>query len=362
MAESAGLVLGAVALASMFSTCVELADYVNLGKTFPADHMRACARLDLLRTRLWEWGDSLDLLSPDHGLLGLGPEWVDEDRQVIGRSLRGIQDILETAGVIAQKYSTATLPLSNDHSSGSFLKTLSNTYSSAVGDSENNIASVTAVDSEPALGYKRNATRDAWSNFRRRISWAVYQKRRFDGFLVELEAFINSLERVTKRVKSRKCSSEPPYQQQLLHETMSQFTFHNIEQSAVLNGSGTDVRPPAQTTASPDSYTMENVRQSAVINASHDQRARDAHIEKWHEVNARSHAATSKGEGAGSKTAAPGAPSAGTAVPSSYNNPKAAIAWLPDHTANTSRAITKYDSGKPAPNDRERSTTVDQRQ
>lgn len=62
MAETAGLVVGVVALASLFNTTVECFEFVQLGRSFGKDFQTSQLKLDSARLRLSRWGKSLDLV------------------------------------------------------------------------------------------------------------------------------------------------------------------------------------------------------------------------------------------------------------------------------------------------------------
>lgn len=61
MAESAGLVVGIVALAGFFSNTVECFDFVQLGRTFGKDFQTSQLKLDNARLRLSRWGKAFHL-------------------------------------------------------------------------------------------------------------------------------------------------------------------------------------------------------------------------------------------------------------------------------------------------------------
>jgi hypothetical protein len=59
MPEIAGLVVGGVALASLFSTCIEFLNDIRLARSFGADFERCQLTLDLVKLRLSRWGESV---------------------------------------------------------------------------------------------------------------------------------------------------------------------------------------------------------------------------------------------------------------------------------------------------------------
>ncbi|RMZ74865.1 hypothetical protein DV737_g5651, partial [Chaetothyriales sp. CBS 132003] len=60
MAEAAGLVIGAVSIASLFTTCVDCFEYVQLGRNFGKNYQRSLLRLDVVKLRLSRWADAVN--------------------------------------------------------------------------------------------------------------------------------------------------------------------------------------------------------------------------------------------------------------------------------------------------------------
>ncbi len=61
MAEAAGLTVGAIALASLFTTCVQCFDCVQLTRTYGRDHELLITKLEVEKTRLLIWGDAVGI-------------------------------------------------------------------------------------------------------------------------------------------------------------------------------------------------------------------------------------------------------------------------------------------------------------
>lgn len=78
MAEASGLVIGAIAMASLFSTCVDLFDRFELGRDHADDYDIACTKMCLLKARFSDWGFSLNLGVPGREHPALRRYWIDE--------------------------------------------------------------------------------------------------------------------------------------------------------------------------------------------------------------------------------------------------------------------------------------------
>ncbi|KAJ4264357.1 hypothetical protein NW762_005555 [Fusarium torreyae] len=59
MAEVFGVVASALSVAALFNNCVDCFEYVQLGRQFGRDFERSQLKLDIARTRLGRWGESV---------------------------------------------------------------------------------------------------------------------------------------------------------------------------------------------------------------------------------------------------------------------------------------------------------------
>jgi hypothetical protein len=63
--EPVSLTICAVALASLFSTCIECFDYFKAGQTLEEDFELLLVKLDVEKTRLLIWGNAVGVLKPE---------------------------------------------------------------------------------------------------------------------------------------------------------------------------------------------------------------------------------------------------------------------------------------------------------
>lgn len=64
MAEVAGLVIGGVSIAGLFTTCVDCFEYVQLGRRFGDRYGRCLLEIDVLKLRLSRWGTVMNQIQP----------------------------------------------------------------------------------------------------------------------------------------------------------------------------------------------------------------------------------------------------------------------------------------------------------
>jgi hypothetical protein len=255
MAEPTGLFIGTIALASLFSTCLELAEYFELGRSFVYDYRLACLKLALLKSRLGVWGDSLGVRDAGHEREELRMRW-GEEQEVIGCSLLGIKEIFGNAEALADKY--RLLPRESRSLDPSFLV-------------PSKIKAICGNSSIPAQSSKKSR----FFTLRRTTTWAIRDKQKFDGLLLDLDFFIGSLEQVIARIdmpndeqqgakplvtdlakpnshKSRNSSLNRP---QIFHNDTTQRTQANSQ----LNGEG----PAMSATIGRHDFQIERVEDQA---------------------------------------------------------------------------------------------------
>lgn len=64
MAEVAGLVIGGVSVAGLFTICVNCFEYVQLGRQFGDRYGRCLLEIDILKLRLSRWGTAINQFQP----------------------------------------------------------------------------------------------------------------------------------------------------------------------------------------------------------------------------------------------------------------------------------------------------------
>jgi hypothetical protein len=170
-AEAAGLAVGVIALASLFTTCVELLDYVELGKNYLQDYRLACTKINILHTRLSIWGGAAHILHPghEHPLLR-----VPAKRDAVGTSLQSLKDVLSDTEILRRKYDLGTQELTLNTKDRARPQKFTN-----------------------------------WSlNLRRRTTWSIRDKAKFDKFIEDVSFLMNNLEKVTETLGSSKNMSQ----------------------------------------------------------------------------------------------------------------------------------------------------------
>lgn len=186
MAEAVGLALGTVALASLFTTCVECLGYFELSTDYESDYNLACLKLSLLKSRLDNWGQfHLGRCADGHleyEEKRLHQKWIGEDA-VIGSSLQGIVDILGDADLLRDKYRLEPRK-SRSINQGLSRICQGSTFESNIWKIRHLIFPVRSC--RPSL-------------FRRSTIWAIRDRQKFQVLIDDLDFLISNLEAISTK-------------------------------------------------------------------------------------------------------------------------------------------------------------------
>jgi len=165
MAEAAGLAVGVIALASLFTSCVELLDYFELGKNYDHDYELSCTKIKVLHGRLNIWGGGAGILSTG----GIHPCLCDPSRRdIVHRSLGSLEHLLSDTESLRKKYA---------------------------------LTPVHAWSSDSSK--RRKLAYWPLNNIRRRTTWSIRDKAKFDQFIEHIDFFITNMEKATEAPQSR---------------------------------------------------------------------------------------------------------------------------------------------------------------
>jgi hypothetical protein len=176
MVDVAGTAISAVALASLFTTCIECFEYVHFAKQFGDDYQKGLLKLDIVRLRLSRWGDSVQVQRDDGR-----PGWqfeIEADSQEkanVARHLLGqLINAFETAKVFSKRYEPQPVGAST-----------------AVFNDEQDLPPTLKSLHEKVqlLALQRQKK----SSFVKKAKWALQDKNRFDTLIQQLTGFVDDL-------------------------------------------------------------------------------------------------------------------------------------------------------------------------
>ena len=174
--EAAGLAVGAVALASLFSEAVQCFEYVQLGRNFGKSFQPCQLKLDVARLQLSRWGQSLGLDSMNDA----------QTLQQTRLAAQGIHKAEEILGHILDLFADAER-VSERHR----IRAPHSDQSLAVHDP--------AADLDPtplSLHEKmRELTirRQGQTGLRQKVKWALYKEKEFSRLIEDIGDLVQSL-------------------------------------------------------------------------------------------------------------------------------------------------------------------------
>jgi hypothetical protein len=179
--EPVSLTIGVVALASLFSTCVECFEYFNSAKDLEEDFEVLLVKLDLEKTRLLIWGNAVGVLKADGE--GRIIELNDAQRvELISRCLESMKNLLSDTDKLQKVYGLQSTAQTNTH----------------VGRRSN-------IVSKNSMNLFKTSYRRFWARFAgdqarttlaSRTRWAIHDKARFEGLITHLKDLVDGLNQV----------------------------------------------------------------------------------------------------------------------------------------------------------------------
>ena len=185
MAEAAvGLTLGVISLAALFTTCIELADYIRLVDTHGKDYELLYTKFLLLKARLAAWGDALHVLNPGHENEQLRACWPFE-KEAIGRSLIAVRMLLQDAKKLEAKYGLREVDDLGTFGESSALK-----FSDNLRQLETSLQVI-------------SVRRQKVASWGRRVVWAIRDKKSFELLVTDFAFHIDQLEAFAAQLRVR---------------------------------------------------------------------------------------------------------------------------------------------------------------
>jgi hypothetical protein len=178
--EPVSLTIGVVALASLFSTCIECFDYFKAGQALEEDFELLLVKLDVEKTRLLIWGNAVGVLKPE-GEGRVADLNNSQKAELIGRCLDSIKSLLSDTDKFQNLYGLR-----------------------AAGDIGKNARNHSILSSNSMNVFKasyrrfwaRFAGNQSRSTLAMRTRWAIHDKTKFEGLIHHLKDLIDGLNEV----------------------------------------------------------------------------------------------------------------------------------------------------------------------
>jgi hypothetical protein len=170
MAEAVGLIVGGVGLASLFTTCIDCFEYVQLGRQFGTNYQRSLLKLDIVKLRLSRWADAVND-SQQHYNVAIGST---SEASKVQEILSEIIELFANAEKVSAKYKMRAKP----------------------GDL---VAYNADAGLEPDLRSMHNKMRELAikrqkrSSFARKAAWALYEEKHFHRLIEDVTTLVDGL-------------------------------------------------------------------------------------------------------------------------------------------------------------------------
>ncbi|CAG8980067.1 hypothetical protein HYALB_00013392 [Hymenoscyphus albidus] len=112
MAEIAGLTIGGIGLASLFTTCVDYLDCITLARNHSRDLEVSLTQMSLLNQRLNIWGEIVKAQNNGYELPALREKW-PQIGGAVGEALVSIKDAFTDVSALEKRYSLKATPESS---------------------------------------------------------------------------------------------------------------------------------------------------------------------------------------------------------------------------------------------------------
>ncbi|KAE9368829.1 hypothetical protein N431DRAFT_561166 [Stipitochalara longipes BDJ] len=180
--EPVGFSIGVVALASLFTTCVECFDYIDAAQSYGRDSELLATKFDIVKSRFLIWGDAIGLLRDGNN--SIESPSVRLSQPVIERILNCIHLLFTDTDALMSRYGLKPAP-STPPSAPTELQRLGTSNSMA------------------RFRVSFSAFKSRISKSQARISigkasrWAIHDRGKFEGLIDDLHHFIDGLEKIT---------------------------------------------------------------------------------------------------------------------------------------------------------------------
>jgi hypothetical protein len=170
MAEAVGLTMGSVALASLFTTCIDCFEYVQLGRQFGTNYQRSLLKLDIVKLRLSRWADAVNESQQRYNVAIGSANEAQKVQEILGE----IIELFANAEKVSAKYKMKAKP----------------------GDL---VAYNVNADLEPDLRSMHNKMcelaikRQKRSSFAQKAAWALYEEKYFHRLIEDVTTLVDGL-------------------------------------------------------------------------------------------------------------------------------------------------------------------------
>ena len=157
--EPVGLAFSTIALASLFSTCLECFEYFEAGQAIEEDFELLLVKLDVQKERLSTWGDLVGVHKAKED--GHHP-MLDEKEDIVRRCMTSLQKLCTDTSKLQDSYGVSIEP------NNSIAEVPEESRSSRLSIFKRSYARI------------RNTSKNSKPSLREKTKWAIRDKRKFE--------------------------------------------------------------------------------------------------------------------------------------------------------------------------------------
>ena len=174
--ETAGLTIGAIALASLFTECIGCLDLIELARSSEKGLKTQVCKLSIMKRQFMVWGESIGLLSPDEGRDDVLDQV--EGREEIEEVLQQISTLLQDAERLKTKYGVEIGERDDRHSDCIEVSKMR----------------IDIFKQNPIVEFiSRLAAHQRRSIIITKTRWAIRDSKKFEGLVKDLDWFVTKL-------------------------------------------------------------------------------------------------------------------------------------------------------------------------
>lgn len=182
MAESIGVAISGLSLATLFTNCIECMELFHLAQNFHKDYQIAAVKMILLKARLNAWGNSLGITEA-----GKEPSVVrcygPAEKEAVAKALLAIKMVFEDSDELEKKYGLRESTVDD----GSLDKAMNAQRNTAFREIEERFRFATII-------------RQSNTSIRQKMVWAIFDKKKFDVLIGHIAFFIDQLESLSLKL------------------------------------------------------------------------------------------------------------------------------------------------------------------
>ena len=187
MAEVIGTIASVVTLAALFKSCVDAFDLIQAGRRAEVDVSKLKIRLDIERSRLWLWGDSLGLTSVTDKNKKLQARLCPFEA-VVEDILRVLLSVFEDTSKIETRYGVRSCS-THEAATDPFVQTGEQAVVSKLASAFRN--------------YNVQVPHSSNVNLKRRTRWVIRDRAKFSMMIAEVKDLVDGLHNITQALSSR---------------------------------------------------------------------------------------------------------------------------------------------------------------